>query len=167
MGPVQRGIGGQLLSRRSSAIMSRPESRRGCPDRRELNMLSARRCWRPSRHGSSQMVDDEVTSCRFAGLVVRSVGRHVRSLIAHRACGAWVMRLEVQPSQDGHPCRPNPKTLFNLLTLKLYRTTGGRARPGPAVSRPLGGLGGRLGRAFPPGRTRVPNGDWGTTRVNP
>ena len=38
----QRGIGGQLLSRCSSAIMSRPESRRGCPDCRNLIMLSAR-----------------------------------------------------------------------------------------------------------------------------
>jgi len=151
MGPVQRGIGGQLLSRRSSAIMSRPESRRGCPDRRELNMLSARRCWRPSRHGSSQMVDDEVTSCRFAGLVVRSVGRHVRSLIAHRACGAWVMRLEVQPSQDGHPCRPNP--IFLKLTysnaLPPYRGSG------PTGSRCKQASGGSWGasRACVPPRT--------------
>ena len=55
---------------------------------------------------------------------------------------------------------------FNQFTLELSRTTVGWARPGPTLSRPPGGLGGRLERTIQPGRTRVPIGDWGYTRVN-
>ena len=129
MRSVQRGIGDQLLSRRSSAITSRPDSGRSCPDRRDLNMLPARRrlCW--LRHDRSQLVDVEATSCRFARLVVRSAGRHGRSLIAHRACGMWVQRMGVEPHWDGQACRRIPKHEFTQLTLYVYRTTGGRARP--------------------------------------
>ena len=55
---------------------------------------------------------------------------------------------------------------FNQFTLELSRTTVGRARPGPTLSRPPGGLGGRLERTIQPGRTRVPIGDCAPTRVN-
>ena len=54
---------------------------------------------------------------------------------------------------------------FNQFTLELSRTTVGWARPGPTLSRPPGGLGGRLERTIQPGRTRVHNVDRGTTRV--
>ena len=55
---------------------------------------------------------------------------------------------------------------FNQFTLELSRTTVGWARPGPTLSRPPGGLGGRLERTIQPGRTRVLNRDSVTTRVN-
>ena len=117
MSAVQRGIGGQLLSRRSSGITSRPESRRNCPDRRNLSLQSGRRRWCWPRHDGSQLVDVEVTSCRFAGLVVRSVGRHDRSLNALRACGAWGLRMGVQAKWDGQACCRHRKHAYLLLLL--------------------------------------------------
>ena len=155
------------MSRRSSAITSRPDSGRSCPDRRDLCehaactatfVLAATRPLSAGRRRGHELP-------RFARLVVRSAGRHGRSLIAHRACGMWVQRMGVEPHWDGQACRRIPKHEFTQLTLDVYRTTGGRARPGPAVGRPPGGLRGLLERAFPLRRTRVPNRDWAYTRV--
>ena len=101
MRSVQREIWGQLLSRRSSAITSRPETRRACPDRRTCVLLSARRTLCSPRHDRSQLVDVETTSCHFARLVVHSVGPRDRRLSAQRACGAQVFRLEVSSMWDG------------------------------------------------------------------
>ena len=101
MRSVQRGIGDQLLSRRSSSITSRPETRRACPDRRTCVLLSARRTLCSPRHDRSQLVDVETTSCHFARLIVHSVGPRGRRLSAQRACGAQAYRLEVSSMWDG------------------------------------------------------------------
>ena len=116
MRSVQREIWGQLLSRRSSAITSRPETRRACPDRRTCVLLSARRTLCSPRHDRSQLVDVETTSCHFARLIVHSVGPRGRRLSAQRACGSQGFRLEVSSmwdSEDGR--RTADIRLTNLL----------------------------------------------------
>ena len=96
MRSVQREIWGQLLSRRSSDITSRPETRRLDLCRRTCVSHSHRRHSCRWQHDRSQVVDFDTTSCHFACLIDPTVARNVRSRRAIGACGVEVSRLEVQ-----------------------------------------------------------------------
>ena len=153
------------MARRSSHITSRLES--GSLGRSRFICVShpQRRRWCRWQRGRSQGVDFETRSCYFVGIVDHTIARDGRSLRAIGACGVEDPRLEVKPCGRWLDGRHRPNSERRGLTSYCRRTARGRARPAPAVRRPLGGPGGRLGRAFPPRRTRVLNRDRGYTRV--
>ena len=163
MRSVQREIWGQLLSRRSSDITSRPETRRACPDRRTCVLLSARRytpnvvlsSTRPLSAGRRR--DHELPLCS-----PRRPWCWTAWPEAHCSTSMWSTGFPaggvVHVGWRGWPS--DGRHTFNQFTLELSRTTVGWARPGPTLNRPPGGLGGRLERTVPPRRTRVAIRDW-------